>query len=170
MEKEDEVHILDSPLGHIRITYSNKGINGVKFAKDLEKSSAVNNPNNENLQHAIKWFEAYFKDPNETKSMKFPTLDMEAHNGKEFMCKVWDVLKDRIGPGQTVSYGELAKLCGNPKAARAVGQAMRSNPFTIVVPCHRVINASGGMGNYSSGVDKKQWLLKHEGRDFSTST
>jgi methylated-DNA-[protein]-cysteine S-methyltransferase len=102
--------------------------------------------------------------------MKFPTLDMEAHNGKEFMCKVWNVLKDRVGPGQTVSYGELAKLCGNPKAARAVGQAMRSNPFTIVVPCHRVINASGGMGNYSSGVDKKQWLLKHEGRDFSTST
>jgi methylated-DNA-[protein]-cysteine S-methyltransferase len=166
----EEVHIVDSPLGHIRITYNNKGITGVKFTKDPDKTSSVNNPNNENLQLVVRWFEAYFKDPNETKSMQFPTLDMEAHNGKAFMCKVWNVLKDRIGPGQTISYGELAKLCGSPKAARAVGQAMKTNPFTIFVPCHRVINASGEMGNYSGGVDKKQWLLKHEGKDFSTAT
>ena len=170
LHRMDEVHIVDSPLGHIRITYSNKGIKAVKFTKDLDRSSTVNNPNNADLQLAIKWFDAYFKDPNVTKSMEFPNLDMEAHNNKEFMCKVWKVLKDQVGPGQTISYGELAKLCGSPKAARAVGQAMRSNPFTIFVPCHRVISGTGKMGNYSSGVDKKEWLLKHEGRDFTNAT
>lgn len=161
-----EEYIFDSPLGQLRITYSNKGITGVKFAKDLERASTAYDRNNQNLQVATKWFEAYFRDPSETQLMKFPVLDMEVHKDKEFMCKVWNVLKDRIPPGQTISYGALAKLCGSPKAARAVGQAMRSNPFTIFVPCHRVINASGKMGNYSSGVDKKQWLLKHEGNTF----
>ena len=169
MAESEKIHIVESPLGCIRITYNSKGIIRVKFAKEVDKISAINDPNNRNLQNAIEWFEAYFRDPKETKSMKCPTLDIEAHRGKEFMCKVWEVLQKRVGPGETVSYGELAKLCGSPKAARAVGQAMRSNPFTILVPCHRVINASGEMGNYSSGVDKKQWLLKHEGKDFSTT-
>lgn len=162
-------HFVDSPLGCIRITYNSKGIKSVKFAKEVDKNSALNDTNNENLQNAIEWFEAYFRDPKETQSMKCPSLDMDAHRGKEFMCKVWNVLRERIGPGETISYGELAKLCGNPQAARAVGQAMRTNPFTIFVPCHRVINASGEIGNYSSGTDKKQWLLKHEGKDFPTT-
>lgn len=162
----EEEYIVDSQLGPVRITYNCNGITRVKFTKDAVKTSTKNNPENKNLQTAIKWFEAYFKNAHETRSMDFPSLDMEAHSGKKFMCTVWNVLKDQVGPGETISYGELAKVCGSPNAARAVGQAMRNNPFSIIVPCHRVINANGKMGNYSGGVEKKEWLLKHEGRDF----
>ncbi|MBI4796109.1 MAG: MGMT family protein, partial [Deltaproteobacteria bacterium] len=55
---------------------------------------------------------------------------------------------------------------GNPKAARAVGQAVGANPIPILIPCHRVINASGALGGYSSGLDRKRWLLRHEGVNF----
>lgn len=64
---------------------------------------------------------------------------------------------------QTVFYGELAAMVGHPGAARAVGGAMRRNPIPIVVPCHRVLPQSGGLGNYTGGVSKKAWLLAREG-------
>ena len=71
--------------------------------------------------------------------------------------------------GDTLSYKELAKLSGNPKAARAVGHAMKSHSLPILVPCHRVVRAGpkgkdGCMGNYSGGegVETKEWLQKHE--------
>lgn len=69
----------------------------------------------------------------------------------------------KIRAGQTVSYGELAKMVGSPGAARAVGGAMRRNPIPIVLPCHRVLPQSGGLGNYTGGVNKKSWLLAREG-------
>ena len=65
--------------------------------------------------------------------------------------------------GQTVTYGQLAKEIGNAGAVRAVGTAVGDNPLAIIIPCHRVLPASGGIGNYASGSDKKEWLLKHEG-------
>ena len=67
-------------------------------------------------------------------------------------------------PGaSTISYGELARRVGNPKASRAVGQANAVNPIPLIIPCHRVINADGSLGGYSSGLDRKRWLLRHEG-------
>lgn len=72
--------------------------------------------------------------------------------------------------GKTVSYGELAKLSGSERASQAVGSAMRNNPVSLVVPCHRVILSSGKAGNYAGGKmnDTKVWLLKHEA-SFSSS-
>ena len=65
--------------------------------------------------------------------------------------------------GETVSYGELAKRTGNPKASRAVGSAMRTNPIVIIIPCHRVLQADGSLGNYSAGGPaNKDWLLAFE--------
>ncbi|CAG2114743.1 unnamed protein product [Medioppia subpectinata] len=71
---------------------------------------------------------------------------------------------DEIRFGQTTSYGELASMAGNPRASRAVGSAMRSNPFLLLVPCHRVLNKDGSVGNFSGtgGPALKQWLLSHE--------
>ncbi len=69
----------------------------------------------------------------------------------------------RSRPGQTMSYGELARAVGSPGAARAVGGVMRRNPLPIVIPCHRVVPSSGGLGNYTGGVSKKAWLLEREG-------
>ena len=65
--------------------------------------------------------------------------------------------------GETVTYGELAARAGNPKASRAVGTACARNPIPIVVPCHRVLPGSGGIGNYAGGPDRKRTLLELEG-------
>ena len=81
--------------------------------------------------------------------------------GTEHQQKTWAMLQS-IQYGQTISYGELAKRMGNPKASRAVAQANHNNPVAIVIPCHRVINADGTLGGYAPGPDKKQALLDLE--------
>ncbi len=82
--------------------------------------------------------------------------------GTEFQRRVWTELK-RIPCSVTISYGELARRLGDPKAVRAVGTANGRNPIAIVVPCHRVIGADGSLTGYGGGVDRKRWLLVHEG-------
>ena len=81
--------------------------------------------------------------------------------GTDFQRRVWQELT-RIPPGSTVSYHTIAKKIGKPGASRAVGMANRSNPIALAIPCHRVIAASGALGGYAGGADKKQWLLSHE--------
>lgn len=82
--------------------------------------------------------------------------------GTSFQREVWSALR-RVPPGRTVSYGELARAIGAPAAARAVGAGNGANPVGIVIPCHRVVRADGGLGGYAWGVRRKQWLLAHEG-------
>ena len=82
--------------------------------------------------------------------------------GSPFQLAVWYACKD-IPYGSTCTYGELASLAGYPGAAQAVGRAMASNPLPLIVPCHRVLPASGGIGSYSGGSHLKQWLLHLEG-------
>ena len=83
--------------------------------------------------------------------------------GTEFQRQVWDLLCD-IPWGETRSYGQIAKALGRPKAARAVGRAVGTNPVSIVVPCHRVIGSDGALTGYGGGLDRKEALLKLEGR------
>jgi methylated-DNA-[protein]-cysteine S-methyltransferase len=64
--------------------------------------------------------------------------------------------------GKTMTYGEVARSIGSPRAARAVGNAVRKNPLAILVPCHRVVPAGRGIGRYASGTWRKRWLLRHE--------
>ena len=82
-------------------------------------------------------------------------------NGTPYQKRVWSELL-KVSYGETVSYGELAKRVGNPKGARSVGMAVHLNRIGIIIPCHRVIRSSGGIGGYTSGVSKKKWLLEHE--------
>ncbi|QVL34967.1 methylated-DNA--[protein]-cysteine S-methyltransferase [Telmatocola sphagniphila] len=82
--------------------------------------------------------------------------------GTDFQQKAWQHLRT-IPVGKTESYGQMAKALGVPKASRAVGRANGSNPVGLVVPCHRVIGANGSLTGYGFGVDRKRWLLKHEG-------
>lgn len=82
--------------------------------------------------------------------------------GTEFQNKVWTMLRT-IPCGQVISYGEMAKRLGKPKAARAVGMANASNLISLVVPCHRVIGSNGTLTGYASGIERKRWLLIHEG-------
>lgn len=100
---------------------------------------------------------AYFKgDLKVINSLKTAT------DGTDFQRAVWRELR-RIPCGKTISYAELACRIGKPKAVRAVGLANGSNPISIVVPCHRVIGSDGSLTGYGGGMERKEWLLRHEG-------
>jgi methylated-DNA-[protein]-cysteine S-methyltransferase len=83
-------------------------------------------------------------------------------NGTPFQKAVWQALR-RIPPGTTLSYGELARRIGESAAVRAVGAANGANPVAVIVPCHRVIGSNGSLTGYGGGLDRKRWLLTHEG-------
>ena len=89
--------------------------------------------------------------------------------GTEFQLKVWQQLQG-IPYGETLSYRELSSRAGNPKAYRAVAQACHNNPVSIVVPCHRVINADGSIGGYASGTELKSQLLALESNNKAPNT
>jgi methylated-DNA-[protein]-cysteine S-methyltransferase len=82
--------------------------------------------------------------------------------GTPFQQKVWTALP-RIPAGKTLSYGALAAQLDSPNAMRAVGHANGSNPISVVVPCHRLIGANGSLVKYGGGLERKRWLLRHEG-------
>jgi methylated-DNA-[protein]-cysteine S-methyltransferase len=82
--------------------------------------------------------------------------------GTPFQQKVWKALA-RIPAGTTMSYGALAARIDTPKAIRAVGHANGSNPIGVVLPCHRLIGADGSLVKYGGGLQRKRWLLRHEG-------
>ena len=86
--------------------------------------------------------------------------------GTPFQRAVWTALRT-IRPGHTMSYGALAAALGVPKAVRAVGLANGANPISVVVPCHRVIGANGSLTGYGGGLERKRWLLVHEGAAFT---
>ncbi|MBV8516096.1 MAG: methylated-DNA--[protein]-cysteine S-methyltransferase [Acidobacteria bacterium] len=89
-------------------------------------------------------------------------LDL-APRGTEFQRAVWDELL-RVPYGATVTYAEIAHRIGRPNAVRAVGAANGANPIAVIVPCHRVIGSNGTLTGYGGGIERKQWLLAHEGR------
>ena len=82
--------------------------------------------------------------------------------GTAFQQSVWTALPS-VPAGTTMSYGALATRIGAPKAVRAVGHANGSNPISVVIPCHRLIGANGALIKYGSGLERKRWLLAHEG-------
>ena len=100
---------------------------------------------------------AYFK--GDLASLKTIKWDVA---GTPFQRKVWMRLA-KIPPGTTMTYGAMAAELGKPKAMRAVGHANGSNPLSVVVPCHRLIGADGSLVKYGGGLERKKWLLAHEG-------
>ena len=89
-------------------------------------------------------------------------LPLDLSLGTSFQQQVWQALQE-IKHGETISYATLAQRVGNPKGFRAVANANSKNPFSIVVPCHRVIASDGKLGGYTGGLDKKEYLLALEG-------
>jgi methylated-DNA-[protein]-cysteine S-methyltransferase len=85
-----------------------------------------------------------------------------ATTGTPFQNSVWLALR-KIEGGTTISYAELARRIDKPRAVRAAGLANGQNPISIVVPCHRVIGSNGSLTGYGGGLERKQWLLEHEG-------
>lgn len=82
--------------------------------------------------------------------------------GAVFSQAAWKAMR-KVVAGKVISYADLAKKAGSPAAVRAAGSACANNAIVLVVPCHRIVKTGGALGNYACGVDKKQWLLSHEG-------
>merc|ERR1712100_785273 len=91
------------------------------------------------LKAALNWLEQYFSHPGKLDQVKRPTLNLEYYSHQPFLVKVWETLQDISQLGQTLSYKELACACNRPNSSRAVGMAMRKNPFPLLIPCHRVV-------------------------------
>ena len=89
-----------------------------------------------------------------------------ATRGTPFQERVWRALR-RITAGKTLTYGALAKRIGEEKAIRAVGAANGANPVSVIVPCHRLIGANGSLIRYGGGLERKRWLLSHEGVEIA---
>ncbi len=88
-------------------------------------------------------------------------VDVELH-GTPFQQRVWNALRT-VAAGTTTSYTQLADRVGAPTAVRAVGAANGANPVAVVLPCHRIIGSNGSLTGYGGGLDRKRWLLNHEG-------
>lgn len=141
---------LNSPIGFIKITANDEAINEVTFVENEEEDKP-----NELTQEAVNQLMEYFEGKRKVFDLPLSPI------GTPFQQAVWKALCS-IPYGETRSYGEIAKMIGNPKASRAVGMANNRNPISIIIPCHRVIGASGKLVGYGGGIDKKIYLLNLE--------
>ena len=91
--------------------------------------------------------------------VEWPDLPLDSTRLSPFIRKVLLTLMEQVGWGEVITYGRLAERCGNPRAARAVGAAMRTNPWPLVVPCHRVIGSTGALTGFGPGLPMKEYLL-----------
>ena len=149
---------LDSQLGRILIAADTAGLRLISFQNGKNARSPepdwVEDP--EALADVADQLEAYLAGERET-------FDLElAPSGTPFQLEVWRGLA-RIPYGTTISYAELARRIGKPKAIRAVGAANGANPLPIVLPCHRVVGADGSLTGYGGGLEIKEALLQLEG-------
>lgn len=152
--------IVDSPVGRLLLTGDDRALSGL-YLLDAGSHSASVRPDwvrrEGGFPAAADQLGEYFA--GDRTSFDLPL----APHGTPFQLAVWAELI-RIPYGQTLSYGEVALALGKSLvASRAVGLANGRNPISIIVPCHRVIGADGSMTGYGWGVDRKEWLLRHEG-------
>lgn len=147
------------PLGILIFEEDEFGLTGLSYGERLCENSSIEKTTF--IKIAIDQVKAYL-DGNRT------VFDVPLHlnTGTVFQKEAWGILCD-IPFGELMSYGELAKKCGHPKAVRAIGMAMHRNPFSIIWPCHRVVGGNYALGGYGGGIDKKSWLLQHEGWHLS---
>lgn len=144
--------IVSTPIGLLRITANDTEIEQINFCEDEHVKEETSHPV---LSRCMQELDTYFS--GESAVFSIPLAD----RGTPFQKAVWNALR-RIPNGKTISYGDLAQKAGYPQAARAVGSAMRNNPFPVIIPCHRVLLADGSVGQYVGGNRCKQWLLEHE--------
>ncbi len=141
-----------SPVGELQIESDNDKVTMLGFLWD-PKQPEVRTPV---IDQCISELTEYF-----SARRKFFSFEMDLR-GSDFEIKVWNELLN-IPYGKTISYQELALRIGDIKSIRAVGLANGKNPIAIAVPCHRVIGKSGDLVGYGGGLDRKIWLLEHEG-------
>lgn len=148
---------IESPIGDLLIAGDGDGLRFLLFRKGRDRAQPASEwePDRGLLREPVRQLAAYF-------AGKLREFDLPvAPEGTDFQRSVWTQLQ-RIPYGETISYGELARRVGNPRAVRAVGLANGSNPISIVIPCHRVIGSNGTLVGYGGGLPIKQALLSLE--------
>jgi methylated-DNA-[protein]-cysteine S-methyltransferase len=150
---------MDSPIGPLLLVSDGQALTGLYMVEHRHGLSPASDWVQDEcavpLPEARAQLEAYFA--GERTDFDLPL----APRGTDFQRRVWSELR-AIPYGTTISYGELARRVGSPAAVRAVGQANGRNPISIIVPCHRVIGASGKLTGYGGGLDRKAALLDLE--------
>lgn len=159
--------LMQSPLGQMQLISDGAALTGL-FTNEHKNGPHpgedwVRDDNHALLTEARRQIAAYFA--GQRKTFDLPL----SPRGTEFQRRVWDALGG-IPYGTTISYGELARRIGDPKAFRAVGLANGSNPISIIVPCHRVIGANGKLTGYGGGIERKKALLELEAPSTPAST
>lgn len=149
--------VIDSPYGPLTLVADDGVLCGLYMTDQRHRPPQENFGERDDrpFGEAIDQLNAYFAG-----ELKDFTLPLSLH-GTPFQRSVWDQLR-KIPYGETRSYGQLAAALGNPGASRAVGLANGRNPIGIIVPCHRVVGASGSLTGYGGGLPRKQRLLDFE--------
>ncbi len=155
-----------SPIGELALAASEAGLRAVYFPTSRHGPPSASDPAaledtargpaRDLLERAHRQLTEYFAS---TRTIFDVPLDVV---GSAFQRRVWEALR-AIPYGTTLSYSELARRLGDPRATRAVGAANARNPIPIIVPCHRVVGAHGDLTGFGGGLDRKRWLLEHEG-------
>ena len=163
-----------SPIGNLMLAANEQGLVGIwmegqKYFADSLKQQQIIWESNALLQPTKEWLDRYFAgEQPQIEGMALAPL------GGAFRQAVWHILC-RIPYGQTTTYGQIAKELAQQMqrpgmSAQAVGGAVGHNPISILIPCHRVVGAGGNLTGYAGGIDKKLWLLQHDGADISGLT
>ncbi|MFC8618293.1 methylated-DNA--[protein]-cysteine S-methyltransferase [Micromonospora purpureochromogenes] len=145
--------VLDSPIGEFSVATDDEAVCGAHFGR---VEAAADEPGDELARRAVAELRAYFA--GELTDFGVPVA---ARRGSEFERAVWREMT-RIPYGETLTYGEVARLVGDPGAARAVGVACNRNPIPVLVPCHRIVGAGGKLVGFGGGLPRKVRLLELE--------
>ncbi|HYC41534.1 MAG TPA: methylated-DNA--[protein]-cysteine S-methyltransferase [Noviherbaspirillum sp.] len=148
-----------TPIGKLLLAATGQGLCGLYFEEHRYFNGPEGwrrNPENTHLREAMRQLDEYFM---KARNCFDIALDIE---GTPFQRAVWEALQD-LPFGGTTSYQTIAHRVCNPKAIRAVGTAIGRNPVSIIVPCHRVLGTSGRLSGYAGGLERKRYLLAHEG-------
>jgi len=156
--QDSHVDYIESPIGLIECKASSKGVMHVIFCGTQIKKVQPNSITDLCKQQLEQYFSG---DLNQF------TLPLDP-KGTEFQKSVWQCLST-IPFGETVSYLDIAKILNKPKGSQAVGGANGRNPISIILPCHRVVGSNGSLTGYAGGIERKLWLLNHEGIEVKPS-
>jgi len=148
-------HILATPIGGIELRMENGRLSALNLTGATPTEAPLDGP-------LVKELERYFAG----EPVRFDGIPLDLAGCTDFEKTVYDATR-MIPFGNVASYGQVAKAIGMPGAARAVGQALGKNPVAIVIPCHRLVGATGALTGYAGGLERKRWLLAHEGVEFA---
>ncbi|HEX6981620.1 MAG TPA: methylated-DNA--[protein]-cysteine S-methyltransferase [Balneolaceae bacterium] len=144
-----------SPVGILHLTANDEWLTAAHFS-DEKPGTSAHQSDHAVIQQAVRQLDEYFEG-------RRTTFDLPlAPAGTDFQQSVWTKLQE-ISFGQTITYGELAERLGDMNKVRAVGKANGQNPIPVIIPCHRVIGADNKLVGYAGGIERKRYLLQHEG-------